>query len=87
MPRKGAVARTIQRRLPFLFTHLRSVHMTERSETQGQTEQPESTAPSGRSSRKSIFALSVFALGLNAAAAVYTLSPSDFALPNVSSLG
>jgi hypothetical protein len=28
----------------------------------------------------------VFALGLNAAAAAYTLSPSDFALPNVSSL-
>jgi hypothetical protein len=28
----------------------------------------------------------VFALGLNATAAVYTLSPSDFALPNVSSL-
>jgi septal ring factor EnvC (AmiA/AmiB activator) len=31
-------------------------------------------------------ALSVFALGVNATAAVYTLSPSDFALPNVSSL-
>jgi hypothetical protein len=28
----------------------------------------------------------VFALGLNATAAVYTLSPSDFALPNVSGL-
>jgi septal ring factor EnvC (AmiA/AmiB activator) len=60
--------------------------MTETLETQGQTKQPESTAPSGRSSRKSIFALSVFALGLNAAAAAYTLSPSDFALPNVGSL-
>jgi hypothetical protein len=60
--------------------------MTETSETQSQTEQPEFTAPSARSSRKSIFALSVFALGLNAAAAAYTLSPSDFALPNVSSL-
>jgi len=60
--------------------------MTETLETQSQTKQPESTAPSGRSSRKSIFALSVFALGLNAAAAAYTLSPSDFALPNVSSL-
>jgi septal ring factor EnvC (AmiA/AmiB activator) len=60
--------------------------MTETSETQSQTKQPESTAPSGRSSRKSIFALSVFALGLNAAAAAYTLSPSDFALPNVGSL-
>ena len=60
--------------------------MTNTSETQNQTEQPESTAPSRRSSRKSIFALSVFALGLNAAAAAYTLSPSDFALPNVGSL-
>lgn len=69
---------------PFLFTHLRSMHVTKTSETHSQTEQPESTAP--RSSRKSILALSVFALGLNATAAVYTLSPSDFALPNVSSL-
>jgi septal ring factor EnvC (AmiA/AmiB activator) len=31
-------------------------------------------------------ALSVFALGLNATAAVYTLSPTDFALPDVSRL-
>ncbi len=60
--------------------------MTKTSETQSQTEQPESTAPSRRSSRKSILALSVFTLGLNATAAVYTLSPSDFALPDVSSL-
>jgi cell division protein FtsB len=60
--------------------------VTKTSETQSQPEQPESTAPSGRSDRKSILALSVFALGLNAAAAVYTLSPSDFALPDVSSL-
>ena len=59
--------------------------MTETSETQDQAEQPETTAPI-MSGGKSIFALSVFALGLNAAAAVYTLSPSDFALPNVSSL-
>ena len=60
--------------------------MTNTSETQSQTEQPESTAPSRRSSRKSILALSVFALGLNTTAAVYTMWPSDFALPNVSSL-
>jgi hypothetical protein len=46
----------------------------------------EPIAPSKQSSRKSILALSVFALGLNATAAVYTLSPSDFALPNVSGL-
>ena len=60
--------------------------MTKTSETQSQTEQPESTAPVTRPSRKSILALSVFALGVNATAAVYTLSPSDFALPNVNSL-
>ena len=59
--------------------------MTETPETQSQTEQRESTAPSKRP-RQSILALSVFALGLNATAAVYSLSPSDFALPNVSSL-
>lgn len=59
--------------------------MTTTSETQNQTEQPETTTPS-KSSRKSILALSVFALGLNASAAVYTMSPSDFALPNVSYL-
>jgi hypothetical protein len=62
------------------------MHVTNTSETQSQTEQPESTVPSRRSSRKSILALSVFALGVNATAAVYTLSPSDFALPNVGSL-
>jgi uncharacterized coiled-coil protein SlyX len=62
------------------------MHVTMTSETQSQIEQPESTAPSRRSSRKPILALSVFALGLNATAAVYTLSPSDFALPNISNL-
>jgi hypothetical protein len=62
------------------------MHVTKTSEMQNQTEQLESAAPGKRSSRKSILALSVFAIGLNAAAAVYTLSPSDFALPNVSSL-
>ena len=70
----------------FLFTHLRSMHVTKTSETHSQTEQPKSTAPSSRSSRKSILALSVFTVGLNATAAVYTLSPSDFALPDVGSL-
>ena len=62
------------------------MHVTKTSETQSQAEQPEATAPSRRSSRKSILALSVFALGLNATAAVYTMSPSDFALPNLSNL-
>ena len=60
--------------------------MTKTSETPSQTEQPQSTAPSSQSSRKSILALSVFALGLNATAAAYTLSPSEFTLPNISSL-
>jgi septal ring factor EnvC (AmiA/AmiB activator) len=60
--------------------------VTTTSEAQSQTEQPESTAPIKLSNQKSIFALSVFALGLNAAAAVYTMSPSDFALPNVGAL-
>ena len=58
--------------------------MTQTSEKQSQTEQPESTSPSRKSSRKSILALSVLAIGINSTAAVYTLSPSDFALPNVS---
>ena len=60
--------------------------MTKTSEIQSQTEQPESKAPSKQSSRKSILALSVIALGINTAAAVYTFSPSDFTLPNFSSL-
>jgi septal ring factor EnvC (AmiA/AmiB activator) len=60
--------------------------VTKTPETQSQTEQLVTAAPSKRSNRKSILALSVFALGLNATAAVYTMSPSDFALPNVSSL-
>jgi cell division protein FtsB len=48
--------------------------------------QPEPVAASGKSSQKTISALAVFALGLNAAAAVYTSSPSDFVLPDVSRL-
>jgi hypothetical protein len=61
------------------------MHVTETSEAQDQAQQPETTALS-LSSGKSILALAVFALGLNASAAVYTLSPSDFALPDVSRL-
>ena len=65
--------------------------MTNTSEIQSQTEQVESaaqieSAEPRPSRRKSILALSVFALGLNATAAVYTLSPSEFALPNVNAL-
>jgi Spy/CpxP family protein refolding chaperone len=49
-------------------------------------QQLEALAPTRKSSRKTILALSVLALGLNATAAVYTLSPADFALPDVGSL-
>jgi hypothetical protein len=62
------------------------MHVTQTSEKQSQTEQPESTAPTKKSSRKSILAFAVFALGINTSAAVYTLSPSDFALPDISRL-
>jgi hypothetical protein len=62
------------------------MHVTQTSDKQSQTEQPESTTPSKQSSRKSILALAVFALGINTTAAVYTLSPSDFALPDISRL-
>jgi hypothetical protein len=51
-------------------------------EKDSQAEQPVSTAPSKKSSRKSTLVLAVIALGINTTAAVYTLSPSDFALPN-----
>src|SRR5277367_5592789 len=60
--------------------------MTKASEAHIQTEHLDSAAPSKKSSRKSILALSVFALGFNASAAVYSLSPSDFVLPNFSGL-
>jgi hypothetical protein len=76
---------TIPRRLPFYFSRLRSTQVT--SETQIQIEATDKpVAPSKQSGQKSILALSVFASGLNATAAAYTLSPSDFALPNVSGL-
>lgn len=61
------------------------VHVTNISETQSQTEQLERAVPSKRPSRKSILALSVFALAINGTAAIYTLPSSfDISLPNVS---
>jgi uncharacterized coiled-coil protein SlyX len=64
--------------------------VTKTSEELSQNEQPASpaatTAPTKPTSRKSILALSVIALGINSAAAVYTMTPADFALPNVSML-
>jgi hypothetical protein len=68
---------------------MRTTPVDETPEAQPQIDAPRDAKPldaTGKSSRKSILALSVFALGLNAAAAVYTLSPSDFALPGVSRL-
>jgi cell division protein FtsB len=84
--RHGAAARTIPRRLASLFIYLRSKHVTTTPEAQSQIEQPESADPTTRSARKTILAWSIFALGLNATAAVYTLSPADFSLPDVSRL-
>lgn len=60
--------------------------MTEKSETktpEAQNQQAIAKASTKKSSRKSILALSILALGINSTAAVYTLSPSDFALPNI----
>lgn len=55
-------------------------------EAQNQNEQAAAKAPTKKSSRKSILALAIFALGINSTAAVYTLSPSEFGLPNISNL-
>jgi hypothetical protein len=65
--------------------------VTSTPEKQNDNEQPAAiaatpTAPGKPSSRKSILALSVIALGINSTAAVYTMAPSDFALPNISML-
>lgn len=62
------------------------MHVTTTPEMQSQTEQPEATAPSKKSSGKSILTLAIIALGINTTAAVYTFSPSDFTLPDISSL-
>jgi hypothetical protein len=62
------------------------MHVTQTSEEQSQAGQPETTAPTQKSSRKSILAFAIFALGINTSAAVYTLAPSDLALPDISKL-
>jgi hypothetical protein len=59
--------------------------VTSTSEKQSQTEQSEATTPSRQSSRKSVLAFALVALGINTTAAVYTLSP-DSVLQNISSL-
>lgn len=58
--------------------------MTTTSETQSQTEQVKSAAPSKPGSRKSIIALSVFALALNGTAALVTMPSFDIPVPNIS---
>lgn len=66
---------------------LRSKSVTNTSEEQSQTNVAgKSLGRTRKSSNKTISALAIFALGLNAVAAVYTSSPSDFALSNVSRL-
>ena len=60
--------------------------MTSTPETQSQTEQVEPAAPTKQSSRKSVLAFAVFALGINTTAAIYTLPTFDITLPNVSAL-
>jgi cell division protein FtsB len=66
---------------------LRSKSVPNTSEEQSQTNVAgRSPKPVSRSGHKTVTAFAIFALGLNAAAAVYTSSPSDFALSNVSRL-
>lgn len=60
--------------------------MTQTSEKHSQIEKAKSAVPTKQSSRKSILAFAAFALAVNTSAAVYTLWPSDFALPQISSL-
>lgn len=55
------------------------------SEPQPESEAAETPAPGKRSSRKSVLALSVCALAINGAAAVYT-SPFDLPSPDIGSL-
>jgi len=62
------------------------MQVTNASETQSQTEQLPSAAPARKSSRKSIVALSVFALAINGTAAIYTMPSLDIPLPDVSRL-
>jgi hypothetical protein len=61
------------------------MHVTNTTETQSQTEQPEATTPIRQKTRSSVVALAIFALGINTSAAIYTLSP-ELALQNISSL-
>jgi hypothetical protein len=55
-------------------------------QTETTDKQPDSAIPGVRSGRKSILALSVFALAINGTAALYTLPSFDITLPNVGGL-
>lgn len=57
--------------------------MTQTTEAQSPSDQPATPAPTKKSSRKSILALSVLAIGINSTAAVYTMAPSDFTLQSI----
>jgi outer membrane murein-binding lipoprotein Lpp len=72
-----ATAPCILRSMPVPNTSEEKVQVVE------ENKQPEPAAPS---SRKSILALSVFALGLNATAAVYTMPSFHITLPDFSGL-
>jgi len=60
--------------------------VTTTSEKQDNIEQPQPIASAKPSGRKSVLALAIFALGINTSAAIYTLSPSEFSLPDISHL-
>src|SRR5690242_2023875 len=79
----------ISRRL-FVYLGIMQVDNTSEAEpqvaAQDNVKQVDALALTGKSSKKSVMALAVFALGLNASAAVYTMSPTDFALPDVTTL-
>ena len=85
MPRREAVATDDPATAPFLFTHLRVTRVTQTSENQSQTEQPEAAAPVKQKTRSSVVALAIFALGINTSAAIYTFSP-ELAQQNLASL-
>jgi uncharacterized coiled-coil protein SlyX len=55
-------------------------------QTETTDKQLDSAIPSRKSGRKSILALSVFALAINGTAALYTLPPFNITLPNVNGL-
>jgi cell division protein FtsB len=55
-------------------------------DAQTEPKQLEALALSTKSHRRPILALAIFALGLDAAAAAYSMSPADFTLPDVGAL-